>query len=248
MKATTLYCAGMLALLVLTLCAFHGDAWAAEALDFVEVRDEPQHLHRFENERVRVYDVILPVGYVTLYHRHTENTVYAVVHPTSLKSQAVGGRPVTNRLRQGAVFYNPQRERPLTHQVTNVGDRVGRLIGVELKGDGRAADGPPIAAHGYTEILNNPFVRASKLTLNPGESTGKHALGYPTVTVALSGGIVTRDTPDGHSTTETIEAAQIVYREKGFTQNVQNAGSAPVEFVIYELPAGGLSERAGRPR
>ena len=44
------------------------------AESYVAVRDEPRHRRRFENEFVRVYDVLVPPGDTTLYHHHSEDT------------------------------------------------------------------------------------------------------------------------------------------------------------------------------
>ena len=43
---------------------------------YVAVRDEPRHRRRFEDDHVRVYDVLIPPGDTTLYHHHTEDTFY----------------------------------------------------------------------------------------------------------------------------------------------------------------------------
>ena len=46
---------------------------------YVSVRDEPLHRHRFENTFARVYDVYIAPGEQTLYHEHTEDTLYVSV-------------------------------------------------------------------------------------------------------------------------------------------------------------------------
>ena len=225
----------MVAFLSLVIELSFGEVCSAQDIDFVEVRDEPQHRHRFENEYVRVYDVLLPLGYVTLYHRHSENTIYTVVHPSTLNSLTTEGVKGANTLRRGSVSFSPQRDHPIIHQVRNVGDTVARLIGVELRGIGRVTDEPPITAHGYTKEFDNNFVRVSRLTLDPDESTGEHTIEFPTVAIAVRDAILTRDSTDGSSLTQTIEAAHVLFRDKGVTQRIRNTGDTPLEFVIYEL-------------
>ena len=61
--------------------------------EFVEVRDEPFHRHSFENSRARVYDVLIPAGEASLFHRHTEDTFYAIVADVKLRDQVLGEEP-----------------------------------------------------------------------------------------------------------------------------------------------------------
>lgn len=209
----------------------------AADVEYVEVRDEPNHIHKFENEDVRVYDAQVPAGHVTLYHRHSENTIYVVVDPSRLKTQAVEGRPTEREFRAKTVFYNPQREHPLIHEVTNVGDTDARLIAVEFRGKAREAAHARTTAHGYSEGLVNEFVRVNMLALEPGERTSPHVFHYPTVTVALTPGVVTRESKDSPTVTETVEPGEVTYRADGVSHDIRNDGSEAVEFVVYECVA-----------
>ena len=57
-----------------------------DEIEYVSVRNEPQHRHQFENEWVRIYDVLLPPKHVTLYHAHIQDTIYVAIHGSRLKS------------------------------------------------------------------------------------------------------------------------------------------------------------------
>ncbi|MEW6441995.1 MAG: hypothetical protein AB1640_13755 [bacterium] len=58
----------------------------------VEVRDEPMHRHLFENERFRVYCATIPPGGRTLYHRHSEDTLYVALEGGVSCSRTIGPR------------------------------------------------------------------------------------------------------------------------------------------------------------
>ena len=62
----------------------------AEDATWVEVRDEPRHRRRFETDLVRVYDVEIPPGDTTLYHRHTEDTFYVAVNEATVRDRTWG--------------------------------------------------------------------------------------------------------------------------------------------------------------
>jgi len=46
---------------------------------YVEVTKESLHTEIYKNEQVRVYIATIPPGISTLYHRHSEDTVYIVL-------------------------------------------------------------------------------------------------------------------------------------------------------------------------
>ena len=58
--------------------------------EYVEVRDEPRHRHRFENDYIRLYDVLIPKGDETLYHRHGVDTFYVMIVNSSVKDRTYG--------------------------------------------------------------------------------------------------------------------------------------------------------------
>jgi hypothetical protein len=49
------------------------------AEDYVEVYEEPLHRVQWSNDYALVYTVNIPLGGVTLWHRHCEDTVYCAI-------------------------------------------------------------------------------------------------------------------------------------------------------------------------
>jgi hypothetical protein len=54
---------------------------------YVEVSEEPIHLEIFKNESFRVYIATIPSGASTLYHRHSEDTVYVVLEGGLIRNE-----------------------------------------------------------------------------------------------------------------------------------------------------------------
>ncbi len=101
---------------------------------YVEVRDEPRHRRRFENAFVRVYDVLVPPGELTLYHRHVEDTLYVSILEATVRDQTFGAAERrTGSVPAGISVCRPHRSEPLIHQVENVGEGDMRMIGAEVK-------------------------------------------------------------------------------------------------------------------
>jgi len=91
---------------------------------------------RFENDRVRVLEAILPTGVKEQVHSHPAYIIY-VLSGGRYRNYASDGKITEGTLQTGDVLY---RE-PLTHAAENIGDQPLHLILVELKG--APAGGPP---------------------------------------------------------------------------------------------------------
>jgi len=91
---------------------------------------------RFENDRVRVLEAILPTGVKEQVHSHPAYIIY-VLSGGRYRNYASDGKITEGTLQTGDVLY---RE-PLTHSAENIGDQPLHLILVELKGAPGA--GPP---------------------------------------------------------------------------------------------------------
>jgi len=90
---------------------------------------------RFENERVRVLEAILPAGVKEQVHSHPAYVIY-VVEGGKYRNYASDGKITEGTFKTGDVIYRD----PLTHAAENIGDKPMHFILVELKG---AASGNP---------------------------------------------------------------------------------------------------------
>ena len=88
---------------------------------------------KFENDRVRVLEAILPTGTKEQMHSHPAYVIY-VVEGGRYRNYASDGKVTEGELKAGEVLF---RE-PLTHAAENIGDKPLHMILVELKGDSGA--------------------------------------------------------------------------------------------------------------
>ena len=82
---------------------------------YVAVRDEPRHRRRFEDDHVRVYDVLIPPGDTTLYHHHTEDTFYVAVNDAIVRNQVWGSDEARDGHGAGGDGHVPRSPRPTAH-------------------------------------------------------------------------------------------------------------------------------------
>ena len=154
---------------------------------YVEVRDEPRHRRRFENDFVRVYDVLIPSGDTTLYHRHTEDTFYVAVNEATVRDRTWGEDEVREGTAPaGSCLCRPHRTRPLIHQVHNLGPADMRLIGAEIKATPAVTALAALDAPGHTLTLERDRLRVYELALDPGQSTGDVDYRFSSLTVMLT--------------------------------------------------------------
>ena len=85
---------------------------------------------KFENDRVRVLEAILPPGVREQTHSHPAYVIY-VVEGGRYRNYASDGKVTEGEFKTGDVIF---RE-PITHAAENIGDKPMHFILVELKGD-----------------------------------------------------------------------------------------------------------------
>lgn len=94
---------------------------------------DPLHRWVLENQYVRVYDVRIPPGATTSFHRHAYDQVSVYVSGGLVSSQAEGqpwGDPKT--IEAGSVAYSANVAEPFTHRVRNDGKAEYHVILVQF--------------------------------------------------------------------------------------------------------------------
>ncbi len=85
---------------------------------------------RFENEHVKVWDLMLEPGQSSDWHHHTMHYLFIVTEPGTLRTEYDDGKASENYLERGLVVMG---QKDSVHRVTNVGSaRYSNAI-IELK-------------------------------------------------------------------------------------------------------------------
>lgn len=107
----------------------------------------------FQNDRVRVWEMVLAPGETCPPHRHTRD--YLMVYPAAaLIRSGPADRPVVQRLGEGMVAYAAVGPAGLdAHAITNVGAAESRHYVIELLGPSSAASPRPPEHNGRGEVL-----------------------------------------------------------------------------------------------
>ena len=102
----------------------------------VPVEQEPHHRWIFENQYVRVLDVVLAPSESTLFHTHSHDSIAVRLTDSTVQEQPFykEWRP-SSRLLPGDSRYMKSTPEPYTHRVKNVGSTPFHVIDIELLGD-----------------------------------------------------------------------------------------------------------------
>jgi len=156
------------------------------AVQAVPVEREPQHKPVFENGVVRLLDVTLPPGYVSLFHVHSNDNVSVrlATGPTRVDLPDANGEPSVPPV--GRVVFNAATP-PYTHRVVNVGPTPIHILDVEILAPRPVGEPPPMAAPQHAVVIDNPRVHIDRIVLGAGETLAAHTHSRPWLEVVVTG-------------------------------------------------------------
>lgn len=146
----------------------------------------------FENDRVRVWEMVLGPGQACEPHRHNHDYLMLYPGPSTIAATLDNGRPVIQHLEAGMVAYRVVGAAGISpHAIKNADDAESRHFIVELLGDSAAAAAQPPEhnGRGRTELADvgdasraagrrgsrpGPFTRVPPV---PGRRSGSSAAG-----------------------------------------------------------------------
>lgn len=124
-------------------------------VDYVEVRDEPNHRHQHQGDNFRVYDVFIPPSTMSLAHRHSEDTVYFFL--SSVKQYNSNQGDAVMAVPNSVSVFMEHKAEPLIHQVKNIHPtETFRAVGCEIHTPAHSVGPVPILAHAIKGRMIQP--------------------------------------------------------------------------------------------
>jgi hypothetical protein len=122
----------------------------------VAIEKDAMHRLKFENEFVRLFDVLVPVGKATGYHVHLYDGVSVRVSNAQIVDESLSGEKKPLDMKFGEVTFGA-RPSPHTHRVVNTGTTDFRNIFIEvLAAKSPATAAPfPILSDGHVILIDN---------------------------------------------------------------------------------------------
>lgn len=188
----------------------------------VPILQEPRHRTVHRDGDIYVLDIQINPGDMTLQHTHDAAILYNFI--------SSGRGPSGGRVSSNAEYVTKN----FTHQVENEGPGLFRIIALTNYGPPMAdskADRPS-GLSGEPEV-ENPWLRAYSITLEPGKSTDVPSHSNPNLIVQVSEGLVHVTREDG-ITSELTSMGGWAWRNAGSPYQIRNIGKLPVKLVINE--------------
>ena len=99
----------------------------------VPVEKEPHHHVVFQNQYVRVLNVLFPVGEVALFHTHSNDNIGIPISGDKSQAQPQGGDwSEPQGVKPGAAGFRKARGQAYTHRVRSAGQLPFHVIDVEI--------------------------------------------------------------------------------------------------------------------
>ncbi len=204
----------------------------------------PFHIPVFVNDYIILLNVNIPPGRNTGYHIHYADSVSVNLSPASQTNQNYGSsvvNPPGAAAGEGepgrATFTDVTKNGPRTHKATNVGPTPFHNISFILKdrGTARAEVSDRSGVKGYTQIMDNARLRAWRVALKPGESTGEMTQKAPGLRVYVHGGVLAEAIPGSADRGMAPYEGDFIWQDAGQTRTVKNTGTTLIEFVEFEV-------------
>lgn len=202
----------------------------------VPVEKEPMHRLKFENEFVRLFDVLIPVGKTSQYHTHLYDGVSVRVSNTQIVDEIMGGERTPIEIKYAEATFGA-RPSPLTHRVVNSGKSDFRNIFIEIlpsKNTGTATALPNLS-DGHLILIDNARVRINRLILKPGESSKLHTHPMRGLGIILYDSRIEISAPDGTKRILEAKAGDFVWQNAGTKHIIKNPGASVFEAIDIEL-------------
>jgi quercetin dioxygenase-like cupin family protein len=102
------------------------------AEDPVAVEQEPHHRVIFENQYVRILDVVVKPGETTLFHKHSIDNIPIILTDADNRTQFAGKDWGPTPAKAKSVGFILGAEKPYVHRINNQGSTVFHVIDVEV--------------------------------------------------------------------------------------------------------------------
>jgi len=219
------------------LFATHVAAEDPAQSNVVPVAQEPRHRLALEDQTMRLFDVRIPPGDITLYHSHQRDSVYIPVSGfANLVNQEHGKASKPLLIKTGDVAFAEHSKAPFTHRVSNLGTEEFHVIDIELVAAAALDSASADLAGGFQPVLENHRVRISRILLEPGQFVVVASSSSPNgVAVVLSGTRIGFRGESGATRTSDVALGQFYRYAELVSQQIRNEGNDRLELISVEI-------------
>ncbi len=202
----------------------------------VLVHEEPRHHPVFQNDQIRILNVLLPPGDTTQYHIHHTPSLFILFTSTLTGSQLKGSPSSSGQSTAGSMaFENLSALHLRVHRVWNMDKDTFHVMDIELlAGDTGFIESPLIIKDLALEI-DTPWVRAYRLSLSKEKDFNLNNNSRSLMLIALDSAPV-QTKQNGKVQHQTLQPGSFFELKKGQSFSLVNNGSHALQFALLEMP------------
>lgn len=201
----------------------------------VPVSKEPRHHVVFENEKIRLLNVLLPPGDTTLFHEHSTPSVFISFTKTNTVSQLLDQTPVKGTSGAGTVWFeNLKPPHIKIHRVWNEDTASFHVMDMELLANDSGFTQKPLLLQHAELILDTAWARTYKIQLTrSGQLTVKdHPSAF--LLVAINDGTITI-IKKGAEQRQSLQAGSFFWLEPEEQFTLLNQLNTVMNFALVEI-------------
>lgn len=206
-----------------------------ESVAQVPVSKEPRHHVVFENEKVRILNVLLPPGDTTQYHVHSTPSLFITFSKTNTSWQRINEKPVASISVPGYIWFenlNPPHVK--IHRVWNMDTSTYHIMDVELLEKDSGFNIKPLTIEHVHLLIDTPWVRTYTIKLAKNEEVTIEGHQSSFIAVAINDAVI-KLTENGIGSRSIVKPGRFYWIKANDTFAVINRGDTPANFALVEV-------------
>jgi len=194
----------------------------------VQLKDDPCRRVVLENEKVRVWEVNVPIGGGSCpFHEHRIDMVSVRINATEITNVPKGGWfsfASDWHVAAGSMQYSEYDNSPYVHRISPKGPNAHRVVEFELLAR-TGEDVPRAPRPGFSNVFDKPRAIASRIVLEPSQSIDVTTPKDSLIVVVRGGSASPSD----------LKTADVKWISEPSRRSVRNDGKDSIEWVEIEV-------------
>ena len=202
----------------------------------VLVHEEPRHRPVFQNDKIRILDVLVPPGDTTQYHIHHTPSLFLYFTTTTTFSQLRNGPTLRGRGISGRfIFENLAAPNERVHRVWNVDTGSLHVMDIELLSKITGFEQDALSLKQFRLEIDTPWVRVYRLTLEAGNDFAIPGSRHSLLLVNMDSATA-EFLQNGRSQLRVLQPGSFFEIRPRESFALKNTGRNTAHFALLELP------------
>jgi len=202
----------------------------------VLVHEEPLHRPVFQNNEIRILNVLIPPGDTSQYHIHHTPSLFIFFTSTITGSQLQGKPALPGKSTAGHIlFENLAPPQTRVHRVWNDDKDTFHVMDIELLFTETEFVQKPLTLNDLKLEADTTWIRAYRLTLSKGKDFMLRDRKHPFILISLNDSKI-QTKQNGNTQYQTLKPGSFIDIKRSQSFSIKNTNDNTVQFVLLEMP------------